>query len=54
MKKIIASLLLCHGLLFAQNLNEISFEKYLKNFDYQARKDMKISTEEMLRLVAEQ
>ncbi len=53
MKKFVTILLLCHGLLFAQEMKGISFEKYLKSFDYQARKDMKISTEEMLRLVAE-
>ena len=36
----------------AQELKPIQFNEYLKSFNYQARKDMKIGTEEMLKLVS--
>ena len=52
-KNILFALLLCQGLLFAQEIKVMAFDSYLKGFDYQARKDMKIGTEDMLKLVAE-
>ena len=52
-KNILFALLLCQGVLFAQGMKAITFDSYLKGFDYQARKDMKIGIEEMLKLVAE-
>lgn len=47
MKKTLLSLLLLTSLLQAD-----AFDTYLQNFDYQARKDMKIQTKEMLALVS--
>ena len=52
-KNILFALLLYQGVLFAQEIKVMAFDSYLKGFDYQARKDMKIGTEEMLKLVAE-
>lgn len=43
MKKILLSMILFCSLLYSD-----SFDDYLKNFDYKARKDMKIKTVEML------
>lgn len=43
MKKILLTLVLLSSLLYSD-----SFDEYLKNFDYKARKDMKIKTVEML------
>ena len=51
-RNILVALLLCQGALFAQETKAISFDSYLKGFDYQVRKEMKIGTEEMLKLVA--
>lgn len=39
-------------LIFATLIHAEDFDTYLQKFDYQARKDMKISTYEMLELVA--
>ena len=47
MKKILLFLIFITTLILAED-----FDTYLKNFDYKARKDMKISTYEMLELVA--
>ena len=47
MKKTLLLLLLLTSLLQAD-----AFDTYLQNFDYQARKDMKIQTKEMLALVS--
>ncbi len=47
MKKILLFLLFITILIHAED-----FDTYLEKFDYQARKDMKISTYEMLELVA--
>ena len=47
MKKIILVLFCITTLIDAQD-----FDTYLQNFDYKARKEMKISTYEMLELVA--
>lgn len=47
MKKTLLLLLLLTNLLQAD-----AFDTYLQNFDYQARKDMKIQTKEMLALVS--
>lgn len=52
-KAVLFVLLICQGMLFAQGTKAIAFDSYLKGFDYQARKAMKIGTEEMLKLVAE-
>ena len=52
-KKILVALLISQTLLFAQQTNTIAFSDYLKHFDYKARKDMKIGTQEMLKLVSE-
>jgi rhodanese-related sulfurtransferase len=48
MKRYVLVLMLLVSGLFAQN-----FESYLKNFDYQARVDMKIKTPEMLVMLEE-
>ena len=40
-------------ILYAQEIKQVTFADYLTNFDYQARKDMKIGTQEMLQLVIE-
>ena len=48
MKNILLSLFVLVTLVTASN-----FDTYLKNFDYKARKDMKIKTYEMLNLVEE-
>jgi len=48
MKKYVLVLMILVSGLFAQN-----FENYLKNFDYQARVDMKIKTPEMLVMLEE-
>jgi len=45
MKKLLGMLLLC-SLLYSD-----SFDDYLKNFDYKARKEMKIKTVEMLNML---
>jgi len=37
----------------AQEIKPVSFDTYLTSFDYQARKDMKIGSKEMLTLVAQ-
>lgn len=47
MKKTILFLIFISTLIHAEN-----FDTYLQNFDYKARKDMKITTYEMLELVA--
>ena len=52
MKRVVLLVLLSfYGVVFAQDAT--TFDSYLKGFDYRARKEMKISTEEMLKLVAE-
>ena len=50
---IFALLLLFQTALTAQDRISVPFDDYLKSFDYKARKEMKIGTEEMLKLVAE-
>ena len=52
-KMFFIGMLVMQTMLFAQGNKSNSFDTYLQNFDYQARKDMKISTEEMLKLVTE-
>ncbi|MBA1420071.1 MAG: rhodanese-like domain-containing protein [Epsilonproteobacteria bacterium] len=52
-KMFLIGMLVMQTMLFAQGNKSNSFDAYLQKFDYQARKDMKISTEEMLKLVAE-
>ena len=47
MKKTLLFLIFITTLIHAED-----FDTYLKNFDYKARKDMKVSTNEMLELVA--
>ena len=47
MKKTLLFLIFITTLIYAEG-----FDTYLKNFDYKARKDMKVSTNEMLELVA--
>jgi len=47
-------LLFCTLLLQANELRPISFDTYLKGFDYQARKDMKIKIPQMLALLTSQ
>jgi rhodanese-related sulfurtransferase len=42
--------LLVHSSLFAQDGKDISFDDYLKSFDYKERKNMKIKIPEMLEL----
>lgn len=44
------ALILITSTVFAQDLKSISFDEYLKSFDYQERKDMKIDIPEMLDL----
>ena len=44
-------LLLLQTALTAQELKPVSFDDYLKGFDYQARKDMKIRAPEMIKLL---
>jgi len=51
MKAIIIFLLALNVILSADELKPIKFDEYLKNFDYQARKDMKIQITEMLGLI---
>jgi len=51
MKYLFAMILLFQTLLSAEM--PVDFDAYLKSFDYQARKEMKIGTEEMLKLVSE-
>jgi len=51
---IILSLLLSlQTMVSAQEIKPVSFDAYLTSFDYQARKDMKISSKEMLTLVSQ-
>ena len=52
-KNILFALLMCQGVIFAQEIKTVSFDTYIKEFDYQARKEMKIGTQEMLKLVSE-
>ena len=53
MRFLFAAILLFQTLLSAQELKPVHFDDYLKSFDYLARKEMKIGTEEMLKLVSE-
>lgn len=46
MKKLFMGMVLLCSLLYSDG-----FDKYLKNFDYEARKDMKIKTVEMLNML---
>ena len=43
-------LILITSTVFAQDLQSVSFDEYLKSFDYQERKNMKIDIPEMLDL----
>ena len=53
MKKVFFVLLAIVGLVNAVELKKVSFDDYLKNFDYKERDEMKIKTPEMLALVEE-
>ncbi|MBV5277494.1 MAG: rhodanese-like domain-containing protein [Campylobacteraceae bacterium] len=53
MRKIIFSVLYIVGLLNAGEFKQVSFDAYLKNFDYKERNEMKIKTPDMLALVEE-
>ncbi len=53
MRVLLLGLFLLQTSLIAQELEPITFDAYLKGFDYQARKDMKIKSDKMLRLVAQ-
>ncbi|SFZ97849.1 hypothetical protein MNB_SV-5-479 [hydrothermal vent metagenome] len=53
MKKLMLLVLIASSFLFAGELKSVEFETYLKSFDYQARKDMKIKAVEMLNLLEE-
>jgi len=53
MKKIFLLALSLNVALFATDLKPLEFDAYLKSFDYQARKDMKIKIEETLLLIQE-
>ena len=53
MKFLFITVLLFQTLLMAQEQPSISFDDYLKSFDYQAAKDMKIKAKEMLELVSQ-
>jgi len=52
-RNMVFALLLVQGVLFAQEMQGGSFDSYLESFNYKARKEMKIGTEEMLKLVAD-
>ena len=56
MKKIVSALfLICllNSVLLANELKSVSFDSYLNGFDYAARKEMKIKSEQMLKLLAQ-
>ncbi len=53
MRVFLLGLFLLQASLMAQELKPVTFDAYLKGFDYQARKDMKIKSDKMLRLVAQ-
>ncbi len=53
MRVLLLGLFLLQASLMAQELKPVTFDNYLKGFDYQARKDMKIKSDKMLRLVAQ-
>ena len=53
MRALLLGLFLLQASLMAQALKPVTFDTYLKGFDYQARKDMKIKSKEMLKLVAQ-
>ena len=50
---VFAAFLLLQTIVTAQEMHPVSFDDYLTGFDYQARKDMKISSKEMLKLVSQ-
>lgn len=53
MRKVILVLLCIAGFLNAAELKQVSFDAYLKSFDYNERNEMKIKTPDMLALVEE-
>ena len=53
MRALLLGLFLLQASLMAQALKPVTFDTYLQGFDYQARKDMKIKSKEMLKLVAQ-
>lgn len=53
MRVFLLGLFLLQASLMAQELKPVTFDAYLKGFDYQARKDMKIKSDKMLRLVTQ-
>jgi len=53
MNKLIISLLIIRSITFGGDLKPLDFDTYLKSFDYQARKDMKVKAVEMLNLLEE-
>lgn len=53
MKKIVLVLLCIAGFLNAAESKPVSFDAYLKSFDYKERNEMKIKTPDMLALVEE-
>ena len=52
MRMLFLGLVLLQTALMARELQAMSFHTYLENFDYQARKEMKIKSKEMLNLVS--
>ena len=53
MRVLLLGLFLLQTSLMAGELKPVTFDAYLKDFDYQARKDMKIKSKEMLKLVSQ-
>lgn len=51
MRKVLFIVLVIAGLANAMELKKVSFDEYLKNFNYKEREDMKIKTPDMLALV---
>ena len=52
-KVFLTVLLFSQTMLIATEQKAVSFDAYLKSFDYQARKEMKVKAKEMLKLVSQ-